>query len=948
MADLDYIINFASNTLGIDSANSAIGKLGVALGALGVGVAAYKIVGFLSDATKGAADFEQQLATVQAVSGATTEQMNRIKEASVELGKSTRYNATEAAAGFEILARAGLNVENSLKTMPSVLALAQGNALELGEAAGFVTKTVQGMGLSFDDSARVADVLAKASASANTDVRGLGSAMSYAAPTAASLGISVEETAAYIGQFANAGIDASRAGTSFNGMLSQFGNSASSFKRELANIGITTNDFNEAIRQLSASGDRGQKAINALGLEAGPALKALLAQGMGSLDDLTGKLNNAGGAAAEQAEIMNSTWQGAFAGLDSVWQSVKDTLGEPILEPLSQAFKDVGGVIGELIDSGKIEQLGKSIGAVFTEATVYVVDFIRNIDMAAVIDKVSGSLDSLRGIATAANGAFQALNIAFQGLKGGVLAIGVAVSMVITIFAELWKMMIDGGSAIAKFFGISTGAADKLSAGLGRAMQASEDFRNYATDELAEASKSMGASMRSIAGESENTEKTVSAAGSGMAETFKGIVKAAKEGAEGTEESTAEIRKNVSEMIDGFGAPEQFAELLGLITETGQEATVGSALINRLIAGTGDLGGKAKESVEKAKVSIKEMGTEAEQQAEKVRTAIESTFSALNIDVQQNLNGVNTKTQQTFDLIANGAKSVSESTYSATEKARLLSALFAEGLNAAKTKEEFVALNEVTKHYGLSSVITAEQHKKLQEGMKGGEQAAKAAAEALDKHTIALDDNTSKASVNTGAVRENTTAREQQSTSIWNAKFANDENTKSESASLAMMQRATAGIKDKIAALNQLNGTADTADESYKKLMKSMGFVDGYKWSSMEAYARDMERVTAAVDRQAESFSAKNTKHRRSDSSGSTSTAGSATPEQIQDNRDAVAADLARKKSEESATSAPVKTININLQSSSGTVNATIPESQEAMFEAFLKQLSDSRSVAGY
>lgn len=168
------------------------------------------------------------------------------------------------------------------------------------------------------------------------------------------------------------------------------------------------------------------------------------------------------------------------------------------------------------------------------------------------------------------------------------------------------------------------------------------------------------------------------------------------------------------------------------------------------------------------------------------------------------------------------------------------------------------------------------------------------------------------------------------------------------------MQRATAGIKDKIAALNQLNGTSDTADESYKKLMKSMGFVDGYKWSSMESYARDMERVTAAVDRQAESFSAKNTKHRRSSSSSSSSSSTSAegsiaTPEQIQRSREMEAADLAFRKGEaNTATSAPVKTINVNLQSSSGTVNATIPESQEAMFEAFLKQLSESRSVAGY
>ena len=115
--------------------------------------------------------------------------MGRIKDASIELGKTTRYNATQAAEGFEILARAGLDAEASLKTIPSVLALAQGNSLDLAEAAGFVTKAVQGMGLSFDDTGRVADVLAKTAASANTAVKGLGDALSYAAPSAAALGV---------------------------------------------------------------------------------------------------------------------------------------------------------------------------------------------------------------------------------------------------------------------------------------------------------------------------------------------------------------------------------------------------------------------------------------------------------------------------------------------------------------------------------------------------------------------------------------------------------------------------------------------------------------------------------------------------------------------------------------------------------------------------------------
>lgn len=145
------------------------------------------------------------------------------------------------------------------------------------------------------------------------------------------------------------------------------------------------------------------------------------------------------------------------------------------------------------------------------------------------------------------------------------------------------------------------------------------------------------------------------------------------------------------------------------------------------------------------------------------------------------------------------------------------------------------------------------------------------------------------------------------------------------------MQKAEEGIKSKIAALNQLSGSTATADESYKKLMMSMGFVDGYKWASMADYARDMERVQAAVDKQAESYSEKNNKKHRGSSENPTANATPSTSQYAPT----------------STTSAPAKTIVVELRSNTGTVNATIPESQEAMFNAFVKQLQESKALAG-
>ena len=189
----------------------------------------------------------------------------------------------------------------------------------------------------------------------------------------------------------------------------------------------------------------------------------------------------------------------------------------------------------------------------------------------------------------------------------------------------------------------------------------------------------------------------------------------------------------------------------------------------------------------------------------------------------------------------------------------------------------------------------------------------------------------------TGAVRENTDARNKQADATNRAASATANATKNESASLAIMQQVTAGIKDKISALNALSGTADTTDESYEKLMKSMGFVDGFKWTSMADYGRDMERVNAAVAKQAESYSAKNTKRHRGSSSNSAVNTGNTAPN--------------KQSNAQSSQSAAQSTYNPSDYTPSGNLSAAeIIASLDARViklietrgvEAFVKQLTD-------
>src|SRR5690625_1751638 len=121
--------------------------------------------------------------------------MDKMREQAKELGRSTRFSASEAGEGMEMLARAGFDTSEVMDALPSVLDLAAAGAVELGDAADITSNILSGFGMEAEETARVADILAQASADSNVDVQGLGEAFKYAGPIASDLGVSIEDTA---------------------------------------------------------------------------------------------------------------------------------------------------------------------------------------------------------------------------------------------------------------------------------------------------------------------------------------------------------------------------------------------------------------------------------------------------------------------------------------------------------------------------------------------------------------------------------------------------------------------------------------------------------------------------------------------------------------------------------------------------------------------------------
>ena len=334
----------------------------------------------LAGAVNSAREFETALSRVQAASGASAAEMDALKAAAEQAGQTTRYTSVQAADALTELSKAGLSATDAVSSLPAVLDLATAGGTDLATAAGYISQSVAGMGLSFAEAGRVADVLAQGANASNTSVTGLAQALSYAAPIARTVGLSLEDTVAIIGKFADAGIDASRAGTALNSILSQFENPATKFRQELGRLGITTTDFSQALVQLEAKGAAGKEAIRAVGLEAGPALQALLAQGTGSLNALAAKLRESEGSARAFADVVSDNLDGSLTTLGSAWDTLKTTLGTPLLEPIQAQVEALSAKLREFVSSGAAARLGDSLSSAFQAAAKWGREFFGAID----------------------------------------------------------------------------------------------------------------------------------------------------------------------------------------------------------------------------------------------------------------------------------------------------------------------------------------------------------------------------------------------------------------------------------------------------------------------------------------------------------------------------------------------------------------------------------------
>lgn len=170
-------------------------------------------------AVKTTADFDESMSNVSAISGATGEDFDRLRDKAREMGAETKFSASEAADAMSYMAMAGWKTEDMLGGIGGIMNLAAASGADLATTSDIVTDALTGMGYTAADAGRLADVMAAASSNANTNVEMMGETFKYVAPVCGSLGYSMEDTALAVGLMANSGIKASQAGTQLRGAI---------------------------------------------------------------------------------------------------------------------------------------------------------------------------------------------------------------------------------------------------------------------------------------------------------------------------------------------------------------------------------------------------------------------------------------------------------------------------------------------------------------------------------------------------------------------------------------------------------------------------------------------------------------------------------------------------------------------------------------------------------
>lgn len=465
----------------IDEAGKKLESFGDSVTRAGNAVmpASVAVIGLGTAAVKTAADFDSAMSKVAAVSGATGDDLDALREKAREMGAKTKFSASEAAEAMNYMAMAGWKTGDMLDGIEGIMALAAASGEDLATTSDIVTDALTAFGLTAADSGHFADILAAASSNANTNVSMMGETFKYCAPIAGALGFSAEDTAEAIGLMANAGIKSTQAGTALRTIMNNLTGEIKLSSKALGDVTIQTTNADGSMRDLSdiladcrgafdqlSESEKAQAAEALVGKNAMSGFLALMNAAPEDIDKLSTAIDNCDGTAQNMADTMQDNLAGQLTILKSQIQELAISFGEMLMPAIRKIVSKIQVFVDKLnnMSEGQRQAILKVGMLVAALGPLLVI-------IGTVISKVGVAMQGFVKLATgvkklgvavkAGTGIFGKLGAALGGISGPVLAVIAVIAVLVAAFKHLWDTNEDFRKAITNIW---NGIVSKLQA----------------------------------------------------------------------------------------------------------------------------------------------------------------------------------------------------------------------------------------------------------------------------------------------------------------------------------------------------------------------------------------------------------------------------------------------------------------------------------------------------
>lgn len=379
-------------------------------------------------------NFDQTITAAGVKAGATTEELNQMREAASKMGADFPISAQEAAAGMDRLAAGGFNASQSIAAMPGIIEASIASGEDLAITSDVVTSALSIWSLTTGDVAsnttHVADVIQAAANASKLGMQDFGLAMQYAGAPAAALGVSIEELGTAMAVMSNNGIEASSIGTGLRSMMSRLASPPKDAANAIEQMGLKIKDasgnfvgLENVIGQMRtamagmSNTEQVAMAKAIAGEDAYSGLLSLIKTSPEAYKQAADAINNSSGSSHQAYMTMQKTLKGSIDSLMGSVEALGLSFGSALAPTIQWAASGIKALADALTNlSPETKNMIVQIAGAFVGLTGFTIAAGKAITIGGNMAKVYGQIGTVMKGGTISN---KALQFAVQGVMRG-------------------------------------------------------------------------------------------------------------------------------------------------------------------------------------------------------------------------------------------------------------------------------------------------------------------------------------------------------------------------------------------------------------------------------------------------------------------------------------------------------------------------------------------------